>query len=283
MTEGVPEALRGCQLKTRRAQRHLDTLREELAAFEYDRPYRITGEFEPDASEYVFYLQPDQDRAIEWGVIAGDLFHNLRSALDHLVYALAAINKPSPTGTGFPIFVRERRAHAKDRAYRPDGRAMIRHVPPTCRPFFEMYQPYKRTDRPDWHILEVLRVLSNEDKHRLVPVAAASVFATGLQGVGILPVRDVARVIDFDVRLGEPLVGKTEVARAKIVAKGPDPKMDLAEKFAYFISLDYPTEPSLHKRDMFAVFEAAGRYVADIIATFEPVFSGGNPVLVGRP
>lgn len=284
MIEDIPEALRGCQLKTRRAEFHLNTLRDELASFEKDRPYRITGQFEPDTRDYLFFLEPDQDPAIRWGVIAGDILNNLRSALDHLVYALATLKTPDPKGTRFPVFIHERPSAEvpEDRAYRPTGVRQIRDVPDICKSMFEIYQPYKRPDRPEWHILEVMRVLSNEDKHKLVPVAAASIFATGLRGVGPIKRQHVERIETIEIHFGRPLVGKTEIARARIVPSGSDPQMELDENFAFFISLHHAAE-SLNERDVFALFESMGRYVANILATFEPVFLGGRPELVGRP
>ena len=57
-----------------------------------------------------------------WGVLIGEILHNLRSALDHLIWQLVILETgapPTTTKTAFPIF--ETAAGYKSREARPSS------------------------------------------------------------------------------------------------------------------------------------------------------------------
>lgn len=278
----IPVELRGCDEKLRRAKRHTDELQASVDAIRKNHAYRFVDEFDPKTRKVSFQLRLDPDPTLEWGVILGDFVHNVRSALDHLVYQLAALNVPEPSGTAFPIFVRERRRPdvENDKGFFPDGRALIRKVPDDCKPFFECFQPYQRQDGPEYHILEVLRMLSNEDKHKVVPTTPLALFATGIEGMQPLPLQHIERVEHFVLHIGKPLGEDQEIAHAQVIPNGPDPKMKLDGDPEFFIALRH-ADPVIHGRDMYAVARALLRYASIILETFEPAFSGHTPVLAG--
>jgi len=159
-------ALDGCRAKLDRAEQHLNALSDEIRATmegEGD-PRQLRTEFdEADRSTVVYYSEP-QPLPIEWGVALGDVIHNTRSALDHLVYQLVLLAGGTPNaGHQFPIddtsqawtnSVARGRLDAIDQA----------HVTK-----IESFQPF--TPGTGVTRLSVVRDFSNIDKHRLIHAA----------------------------------------------------------------------------------------------------------------
>ena len=110
---------------------------------------------------------PPSDR---WSLIAGDCIHNLRSALDHLVYALAIRDsgKNPPPNEGnlqFPIVTKpEKWPDSRDRRLSP--------LNPTSQAKIERVQPYNRKHKYLGPLLALLGQLDIADKHRLLTVTS---------------------------------------------------------------------------------------------------------------
>jgi hypothetical protein len=150
-----------------RARYQLREFDKRFEAFTKSRAYRLSEQFEfrpgQQIGDYSFVVESVSIPKREWGVLIGELVHNLRSGLDHAVYAAAK----APSGsTQFPIFTRrsdwDKKAHD-----------MIRSVPDEIADMIEQAQPYrapKGTD-PREHLLAILNRLSNYDKHRLLHTA----------------------------------------------------------------------------------------------------------------
>lgn len=101
----------------------------------------------------------------EWALLFGDAVHNLRSALDSLVWELAHIdgNAPrNPRGLYFPIVA--------DEARWPSAAKMLDACPIEVVERIRLMQPFLIPD-PGTSGLEVLATLSNQDKHRM-PIRA---------------------------------------------------------------------------------------------------------------
>jgi hypothetical protein len=117
----------------------------------------------------------------EWHVWIGECVHDMRSALDHIAYALnvagsGADPPPNEAKSQFPLYTvgKDFRAMRKGGRRRPD-KCMIGYFPRGTRTFIEAIQPYhsrKHQLVPLW--LRVLVELSNIDKHRKFPVAAVT-------------------------------------------------------------------------------------------------------------
>src|SRR5215207_2015647 len=115
-------ALEGCCAKIQRADMHLDFLYQRVESFVDDGgPYKLHTQPDSKTGEITVYGQVLGEPPIdEWGAIIGDVVHNLRSALDHLVWQLtiAEGHKPPPNpipkrglgsewrDIGFPIYVK---------------------------------------------------------------------------------------------------------------------------------------------------------------------------------
>lgn len=104
----------------------------------------------------------------EWGLIAGEIIHNIRSSLDNLVYALARTHRDPPNKPqrlAFPIY--------QDKAeFKKNGRRNIDQLPSAAADLIEKIQPFNRDGSPALNIpdrdpLVLLNNLSNADKHRV--------------------------------------------------------------------------------------------------------------------
>jgi hypothetical protein len=108
------------------------------------------------------------------GVIAGEVAHSVRSALDHLAYQLVNYDSRRETHSGFPI------ATSPTDYFGPlADRTPMREkgLPGVAAPFLDVidnFQPFKaRPDSPGDDPLAMLANFANRDKHRFIhPVFA---------------------------------------------------------------------------------------------------------------
>jgi hypothetical protein len=107
----------------------------------------------------------------------GEIAHNLRSALDHLVVQLVVDNgrDPESTRTQFPIFLREDDYRQK-RGRRPAHReAMLDGVAKSNKTVIDGLQPYQAGPRSARrHPLWLLREITDRDRHREPHIAFRS-------------------------------------------------------------------------------------------------------------
>ena len=103
---------------------------------------------------------------LRWGVIVGEIVHDLRSALDHLVWQLVEIGDGRPDHDhSFPLYNREEssdsfRARACRHATQRAKHGPLFGVPEAAVPVIEACQPYHGADAL---LLEVLHDLWNTD------------------------------------------------------------------------------------------------------------------------
>ncbi len=75
-------------LKLRRAEHGLHTLGAEVAAFFETEPYDVREEFRSDERKFTYTVIICREPPAQFGVIVGEIVHNLRSALDQAVWQL---------------------------------------------------------------------------------------------------------------------------------------------------------------------------------------------------
>jgi hypothetical protein len=97
------QPLDGAYQKAARARKHLDELRFETKQFTASEPFNLSGAYEPPDGHYVIRWRVQRAAPVRLGLIAGDVIHNLRSALDHLVYQLSIAGGGTGKRTQFPI------------------------------------------------------------------------------------------------------------------------------------------------------------------------------------
>ena len=163
-----------CRAKIARADEHLHALYRETDGWGDGDPLGIVRQSNPDGSEHLFSLvfkaRPDVWR---WAVLLGDALHNLRCALDHIVYALA-INQtgmdppPGDSQLAFPI------CSSDDYFDKAVNRISV--LNDSTREAIRKAQPYNRIKPGQWFApIWWLAQLNDIDKHRLshlIPIAA---------------------------------------------------------------------------------------------------------------
>lgn len=159
--------------KLARADEHLSTLYRETDGWGDRDPFRVVRQSNADGSVHEFSLrfqvQPD---TLRWALLLGDALHNLRGALDHVVYALAIrqTGQDPPPGAErlmYPI--------CSDAKYWNSKRVQdrIACLSKPTRAAIERTQPYNRLKTGKWFApLWWLAQLNDIDKHRLVHIAA---------------------------------------------------------------------------------------------------------------
>ena len=166
--------LSSSQAKIDRASEHLCALdRESMAAFTKALPY-LPGPIKIDEesgwADIVIVPQQVPESA-RLSAIAGDVHHNLRSALDYIVAALVAASPATlTTRHQFPIFEDpdEYRKKVAD-GNRPVGRSYLGNVKHGLAEI-ENLQPYYCQPNPIDDPLAHLQRFSNYDKHRSIAV-----------------------------------------------------------------------------------------------------------------
>jgi len=154
------------RIKVERAKKHLIDLEAEIIASRDKHAYIMIGDHNLPVGGIArqIFGEPQIFRArrlpVDVVAAAGDVVHNLRSALDHLAYQLAVVGTPDTEPSRrieFPI--------AKDAAtYEAEKARKVEGIRPETVKVIDALQPYKGGCHGDalWRIHE----LDNIDKHR---------------------------------------------------------------------------------------------------------------------
>ncbi|MCC7422534.1 MAG: hypothetical protein IT428_19820 [Planctomycetaceae bacterium] len=144
--------------KIDRANKHILEFEERLNAFRSSNPYQMVIETNPGILERIYKIKVVKHPPLELSLITGDAIHNLRSALDHLVWKLIEANGNNPTNqTGFPIFDTLAKYEAK-------SPAKVKGMSAAAMDLISATKPYKGGTDEIW----ALHHLNNIDKHHLL-------------------------------------------------------------------------------------------------------------------
>lgn len=187
--------LKGCRTRTLWAMQALNALDEEFRVWMLEHDAHATAiEYYPESDLHVFRLCPEVPPA-RFGVIAGNIVHQCRAALDNLIWQLVIANGKEPRGGSrgnqFPIFARL----DGNEVFTDKAATALRGVHPDHRAAIEGLQPHKT---PGWqgddHPLTMLASLSNSDKHQVLEVMvvdeAARPIAVAFKGAQVTAILD---------------------------------------------------------------------------------------------
>ena len=147
-------------LKLERAKRQMKELGDALRSFFRTKPYKFSGKPNPKSREVVYTMDAVKPIPAEIPLIAGEIVHNLRSALDHLGYQLCYIGTKGGTVNkqiAFPI-AESKLKYDEIKARRTKGMSSAAIAA------IDAVQPYGGGNDVLWHLHE----LNNIDKHRLI-------------------------------------------------------------------------------------------------------------------
>ncbi len=218
-------SLSSAQRKLNRAIEHIYTLREETDTFEHSDAYESRAERDfrsPEEVEYVVYADERKTLPPHWPLVAGEIIHNLRAALDHAVYAHT--NRRS---SSFPIFTDPCEFQVK-------GKPRIKGVPKPARTLIEEAQPYKHfPPRPSRDPLALLSSLSNADKHRTLTTLASFVHFPFISRSD----ENTALEWPDPPMIGQPLHDGAEVTRFIVRAKTKGADMNVDPRFTFQVGI----------------------------------------------
>ncbi len=151
----MTKLLDGVVAKVERADEHIRTLNTEIAVFVREN-YRFVSESDHAGLQHTVNIVGPDVLPTRFGVITGEVVHQLRSGLDHLVTALYLTNGSSRVPQRdhqFPICD----TLASYQAAVKNG--MIRGVALSAAKLIDACQPYHYTERAEPIELNKLRVL----------------------------------------------------------------------------------------------------------------------------
>jgi hypothetical protein len=162
------------RLKIDRARNHFDHLSAAIHEAMRAKQNSNVSPFEFDGERNHLLLRAVEPRPLDQMVplAIGDSVHNLRSALDHIVFQLAAINgAPAEAGekTAFPIYSSPK--GFKDFA----KKSLAPFISAEALTAIAKLQPYEAGNGGPLSVLWMLSQLDNVDKHRIVVVVAQKV------------------------------------------------------------------------------------------------------------
>lgn len=271
--------LDGCREKRRRAGEHFQALDKAL----YDwlgEPgvdkalWTMRGEFRPDKGEFAFVgrMLKRPDEVLRWGVILGDAIHNIRSALDQLVWQLVLLNGKMPSRANqFPICDTPEDYLGNGGKRKGKRRYYLEGVLGDHKKLIDRHQPYR--DRPAGaspdaiHPLSAVRELSNTDKHQVIHWTDFAVDFPSMEAMDEILVPNADAGERARTRYGPmPYGPETDVFAALYTCPGPDPDVS-------FTGLPPLTIGMSDLRLRFPEIAGGSLGVLDqILSEFKPVF-----------
>jgi hypothetical protein len=229
--------LEGCREKWARGTALMNKVIERVDEYAQadPPPHRSRGVFDASRGSYVItgeLVRPPDDTLI-WSVYLGDAVHNLRSALDHLVWQLVLLDskKNGTTENAFPI---SPSGHAYWGKRKDDDRACLRDrylkgISDEHKAIIDAYRPYRTRDQQlSNDVIDPLKALAdmdNQDKHQLLHVLIFAVDNKHNDEFRLIPNADAGqqRAVTFKPF---PEHGIDEIMVVEFECPGPKPSVD---------------------------------------------------------
>lgn len=279
--EGVDVAasLGGPIAKLDRAKTHFQALNKSIGAFKRSKTHDfVVTKFDPNTGEKVVQLKIlKEPKNPEWGLLLGDMVHNLRSALDHLVWQLVILNGEKPRRQNqFPIIGTENEYWKvpKNRSESVRDR-MLLGVSEPHRTFIDLVQPFNARSDPSGTALAVLSWISNADKHRVVHAGFVLTEEPSPELFDVTTSHPGGAYIDVSMNWGE-LKDGAEIMRFRPVPPGAHVNMNAAIP-TYIVFRE--GDRQIHAEGIKIAFNWIDAYVRG----FEPLFRGELEMGKGSP
>lgn len=266
--------LDGPRLKVARAISEVNRLGLLENAFRESTHYHvIRAEFNKKSGQDVYRIRVDDlPPSKEWGIFIGEITHNLRSALNHLVYQLALLNSTNKAEAvagdrrlQFPIFL-------KSKQFKPKGQNGIKLLLPKHQTSIKRLQPYKRSNGVLFKTIDLakccgrnsplfwLEEINNADKHRLLQVVAIRLgIGTVIDGSGYNAIkRSFSKLRIIELKNG-----------AKFCEASPE--MDVNASVSPVIAFAQ-TCRAVNNMGVLYVLEGITEYVSEVIESFASEF-----------
>jgi hypothetical protein len=266
----TPDRLFGPLAKVERAEHHVKKLAAVIQGFMQTNPYSISREEDAKTGDEVFWVEVSGSPDPTWGAIAGDIVHNLRSALDLLMWQLVEANGNTPNGgTEFPIF--DHPVFFNDpKTFKAKVRRKVDGASQPAITLIESIQPYNAGYEPLWivHRLDIV------DKHHvLLPVGAAyhsvdigSLMAEQMRALTGWDIPEIALGVRPADKLF-PLNERQEVF--KVVSAARVPNVTHNPKFTFEIA--FGDDEVVKGEPMLPTLSNLVEFVSNLIEKFRPL------------
>jgi hypothetical protein len=264
-------ALAGIREKLHRAESHLNDLDVEMSAFTDGMPYPL-GDPKPNADHTVWVIPLKLRRPLPllWGVVLGEVVHDLRSALDHTIFQLTLDYMGSELQrTGFPISDKPGNWDQRGGSKTPDnplGFAQVsamyqlRGVGKGVVDYVRRLQPYTLPNKPQLSAMWALHLLWNQDKHRLLHFWGFQLVQDGSQ----LSVKDSDR--PYKIMLASGLLRDGDDA-ITTTFDGPPTKGTFGGRLHTKVAFENPADPTPDVNDrLWRIHDATSGVVGTLLA-----------------
>lgn len=160
------------EAKIARGREHIEAVDVAITAFLDAMPYSLDRRLKSEGRVHEYVMTQYTEPPEYIGLLVGDAVHNLRSALDHIVFSLAVegakaagqkLTKKEARTLQYPIC--DSPGDFRERV----SKGCLLHVDPFAQEIIELYQPYHLQPRnPERSVPGCLRDLDNTDKHRTI-------------------------------------------------------------------------------------------------------------------
>jgi hypothetical protein len=242
-----------------RAEEHHQALQREIRKFLKSNPYPISHKRDADGGKHLMCVKVGREPNWErWGLLLGDYFHNLRSALDHVLWQLRVPDAPADdTVTQFPIF-------DSFEGFRDHGRRRLKHLRPRVQTLVKWLQPYRRPIPPDrLNALLLLNDMDIFDKHKVLIVGA-----TVLQEHSI----NVVVPPDTNIEYGIEIIAgyfKDGAEIAQITITPPNPKVKVKGEPTFGIVFGQSATPGEIQHFLLPTLAALSASIDGVLSLFE--------------
>jgi len=207
--------LEGVHQKVARAEHHFETLYGEFKEFieREPQPFGISiSYFDADTGYYVCKAIVTASPPIRLGVVLGDVIHNARSALDHLVWQLVIANGKTPTrSNAWPIVT-------NPNEWKSSAAKRLKGVHTRQIKLIDQGQPYKAGRSARNTFPGMLQSLSNTDKHQIVHPTFALMVDPG-EEVKFTIKKGPGRIVRSEVRHGGRFEHGAEILRTLVAGR----------------------------------------------------------------
>lgn len=261
------QPLPGIKVKLERAQEQFHGLKALVQTYRSSKPYTIRRYMNTAVGECWADVRIKKSIPVVWGVLIGELIHNFRSALDHLVWELVILETGAPpvaNKTQFPVFLTEAGFNNKRR-----GENFLHGVGTEAKAIIKSLQPYSTgegEDSPLWHLHE----LSNWDKHRTIYLTQALTESVSIEAPGNL-IKGLFAFPTGPLEDGTVLGGVQFIDRPEIPFVDWIGQVDVKFHFTTHIGFKHP--PLLEGQNIEPTLAAMGsRVIAIVNRVYEEIF-----------
>jgi hypothetical protein len=263
------------RLKVGRAKEHFAALGTEIKAWAESSPMAIVKEKDAEGRGHTVFAEivrrPPLNR---WSLIAGDCVHNLRSALDSLVYGIAVhetgANPPGDEKTlQFPIT--SSLTEFEKQKYR------IKSLSPALQFEIEKTQPYNVPHPELPPLLSLLNFFDNFDKHRMLNVVAAVPYNASVEML-----HSPNRTMSSAKIYRTAVEGKTEIF--SFTVEPPDPNLEYRCEAFIVICIGHLPGPSKSPfNELAGVLHWLIEAVERIVGGLEAIVGEMRPLPMANP